>query len=64
MVSPLCGCTPWMVFIIVPPRRVADDVVADCRQVPVVADHMFVVVALPDRIAGGLAEGVDAFGGN
>ena len=63
MVSPLCSCTPRVVVIVEPAGWVAGDVLADRRQVAVVADDLFVIVPLPDGSAGGMAQGVDAFGG-
>ena len=52
-----------MVFIIEPAGRIGGDVVADRYQITVVADDVFVVVALPGGLGGGVAVDVDVFGG-
>ena len=62
MVSPLCSCTPRVVVIVEPAGWVAGDVIADRRQVGIVADDVFVIVPLPDRVGGGVAQQVAAFG--
>ena len=43
-----------IVLVLVPPGGIAQDVFADRFQFVLVSDYMFVVVALPDRCAGGV----------
>ena len=52
-----------MIFVVRPPRRIGGDVFPQGGQFPVVADDAFVVIALPDRNSGGVAQEIDVFGG-
>ncbi len=45
-----------------PAVRVVDDVLPDSIQGAFVTDDVFIVVALPDWFAGGVAQSVDTFG--
>lgn len=51
-----------MVIVFGPFGRIVGDVLPGRGQFAVVADHPFVIIALPDRCAGVVADLVDAFG--
>ena len=51
-----------MIFIVTPPGRIPGDVIADRRQVGIVADDVFETVPLPNLLGGEVAQQVDAFG--
>jgi predicted membrane-bound dolichyl-phosphate-mannose-protein mannosyltransferase len=53
----------WIFTIHFPLGRIADDVLAYAVQFIVVADDVFVIIALPYFRTGGIADFVDAFGG-
>ena len=47
----------------IPFQRVVDDVFTGAGQFTLVPDNPFVIITLPDRTAGVVADDVDAFGG-
>jgi len=52
----------WVFWVFGPVGRVVPDVVANGVQFPFVADDAFVIIALPQGIAGRVTDFVDAFG--
>jgi hypothetical protein len=53
---------PGIFTVQMPAARVVDDVTPDGIQGTFMANDVFVIIALPDRCAGGAAYCVDAFG--
>ena len=60
--SPLRFHIGWMIFIFQPFQGVVFDVFANFFQVDFIANHVFVIITLPDRLAAGGPEVVDLFG--
>ena len=58
----ICDDEIWIFAILVPTRRVGQNVVAYRFKIILVADDVFVVVALPHRRAWRTAQRVDALG--
>ena len=52
-----------MIFIQCPFHRVIGNILPDYRKIGIVTNDMFMIIALPHRIAGIVTQGVDPFGG-